>query len=249
MSEKRPTFVIPAGLRLEPDGSGVAIDFDGDVVLEATLGQSITRVHSRSGDVVIGHDIEVQQVYAPNGRVVGKSDLKAESLVAQTVEIEGNLETQSVRADSIRVGGDVVAETVHATSGGVRIGGRAVVATSITSTDGDIVIDSDTRVPALRADSGRVVIRGSAEFDELHASSDVVLLGDARGRKVESGGTVELHGASELTHVRGDSVRLTGPQSDVGTVQGRAVVSVGPGRVESDLFVAPVVDLSEQARG
>ena len=119
MSDPRPAFVVPEGLTLSTESGGFSIEYDGDVILNASLGQPLVRVRSRSGDVVLGTNVEVQEVSAPRGSVRGDGRLKARAIVARDLVVDGDLQADGVFAQSVRVTGDLTAERVTAERGSV----------------------------------------------------------------------------------------------------------------------------------
>ena len=99
MPDSRPAFVIPEGLSLVAEEGGISIEFDGDVILKASLDQPMVRVRSRNGDVVLGTDVDVEEVSAPRGSVRGDGKLKARSVVARDLVVDGDLDAADVFAD------------------------------------------------------------------------------------------------------------------------------------------------------
>jgi hypothetical protein len=249
MPDSRPAFIVPEGLTLVSEDDGLFIDFDGDVVLRSPLGQQVTRVRSRNGNVVLGPKIDVSEVSAPRGKVIGDGSLTLKAILAQAIEIDGDLDVGGVFAQDVRVSGDLIAERVTAETGDIRIGGRASIGDELVANAGNITINGGVRAAGLRAPLGRITIRGTAQVESIQSGSDVVLHGEAEGRLIESDGGIELHGSSKVQWIAGDNVRITGPMNELATVSARSVISLGPGRIESDLFYAPVVDLADASSG
>ena len=249
MSDPRPAFVVPEGLVLSSESGGFSVEYDGDIILNASLGQPLVRVRSRSGDVVLGTDVEVQEVSAPRGSVRGDGRLKARAIVARELVVDGDLEADGVFAQSVRITGNLTAERVTAESGPIRVGGHAVVSDEMVATAGNITVDGGVSTTGIRTPTGRVTVRGVCKAEYIRAGSDVVVHGDATGKTIESDGGIELHGSSKLLRVTGDSVRITGSMNELATVSAQSVISVGPGRIESDLFLSPVVDISSETEG
>jgi hypothetical protein len=160
-SEKQP-FVVPAGLVFEVEKDGVSIENDGDIELHGTLGHRVKSVRSISGDVTIHVDAEVGDIYAPEGRVT----------------IRGNLKAHRVAGADVDITGEAVAEEIAA-----------------------------------------------------------------------AGGSVHLRARAEIKAIRGATIHIEGPWLTAKIVHGTRSVSVGPGRIQADIVMAPSVDLDPKTVG
>jgi hypothetical protein len=151
---KSSAFTLPFGLDMQVDDGGLSIRFDGDVVLEQTLGATLRRVEA-SGDVTL-------RLPMVTGDVV----------CGGTLTIEGPVQAGRLQARHIRLGNAAVTARAVAASESIRIGPAQVQV--------DVILAPEIRIdPAAR---GRVTviesrnereptrIRGGfsyAEYDEL----------------------------------------------------------------------------------
>ena len=229
MSDPRPAFVIPEGLTLVSEAGGLSIEYDGDVILSASLGQDLVRVRSRNGDVVLGTNVVAKEISAPRGSVRGDGHLKASAIVARDLVVDGNLEADGVFAQSVRITGDLTAERVTAESGPIRVGGHAIVSDEIVATVGDVTVDggvrtADPRPPggsrsvgcATRIHPGRLQRRRARQRDRAHHR--------VRRRNRTSS-------SSNVHRVTGDSVRHRAQNGSPRSTPSPSSVLVGADRV------------------
>ncbi len=251
MQSERPQFIVPAGVQLEAGPDGLSLRFAGDVVLDAALGLKLRRVESTGGDVTLSAALgssEIGEISALQGKVHAKADLRAGRVLASEVHVRGAFSGEAVSARSLRLDGPVRCERLLASAGPLVLGASADISGEVVAEAGDILAAGPLRSPSVRA-SGRVTLRGAAELGLLQAGGEVLAQAELRADAIEAGQSVECLDKLEARVVRAETVRLMGPRTELKMVQARSSISVGPGRVTADVFIAPVVDLAPRASG
>ncbi len=250
MSQSSDAFVVPAGLVLEQDERGLSIEHEGDIVLHGTLGQRLRRVHSNNGSVTLHLDADLEELAAPRGDVTVHGDLRTCTVRGRQIHISGACEAEGIYGSAVRIDGDVDAGVVSAQEGGVFIGGAARVRSEIESDGGDVAITGSARAGGIAATAGRIAVGGPVQATELTAGLSLRLPAGVRARTVHCDGEVDLQGDRvEVERVYGDTVNIRSATALVRSVQAERSIRVGPGHVESDVFIAPTVALDPSTEG
>ena len=183
---KPDAFVLPAGLHLESSSQGYTIEYDGDVVLNSSLGQRIHRVTSRAGDVTIHVDADLDEISAPAGAVTVSGRLRASRVTGRSVTLAGDATVDEARATdgALKLQGKV--EGSHLAGTNVELAGTSITAKVIEGSatihvaggkiQADLLIAP--QVTLARETSGKITVVESHNELGPHAVRGCLRLGD-----------------------------------------------------------------------
>jgi hypothetical protein len=248
MPTDRSQFIVPAGLELEHGPDGLVIRFPGDVVLDAPLGPRVRLIESRGGDISFGADVEVDEIIALSGKVTARAGLRVRSLSAADVQVRGPLRADVVVGRSLRLEGGATCGQITALAGDLVMQGVVRVSGDVVVDHGDLICHSDFTAANVRA-GGRVVLRGPSELGRVEAGRELLAQAAVRADQLLAGAAIECLDNVEARVARAETIRLSGPRSEIKQVQARALIAVGAGKVTGDVFIAPVVDLAARTTG
>lgn len=148
MSEKR-TFVLPSGLTLSVEDGSLSLEFDGDVVLEDTLGHALGSVKA-GGDLDVGVAVSGATLSA-GGKLVLRGAAAGGSLSAGSdLHIQGPANDATLTAGGeLVIDGDVDEVTMQAAR--VEIRGGSVKAKAISASETISIGDAKLTVDVLQA--------------------------------------------------------------------------------------------------
>ena len=243
----RSAFIIPKGVSLEQDAQGICIEFEDDIIIQAPVGIPIKKLHSRSGTIRVEIALDVEEISAPNGSIVLQQDTTCTRCQSISIESQGSLTAKEViLSGSMQGFSDFSCDSLHA-QGSINIKGNSNIhdidvagsarfdgslTTKSSSFGADLHIQGDCSATEIKA-QGNVRIHGS-----IHADS---LLSDESKITCEQEVTLKL--------LRANDIVLKGKENNITAIQAHEHVSISEGSLNSDVLVAPKVDLHPNTVG
>jgi hypothetical protein len=249
MSNDEP-FVIPEGLIFEQTDGGLVIENKGDIVLHGTLGNSVHRIRSTRGNVVLHLDTVTDQIEAPRGSVIVHGSMEASSVTAEKIEIEGDVKAESLVAGDhgIVIKGDAIVQELLAKGDGIVIHGN-VESTTIIADSGDTIIHGDAQAKTIAASKGNVILQGGGQANEVSATGLVECHGTVQVNQVNAGETAEFYDNVKASTVRAAIVKFASKDATVKVVQATTAITLGAGRIQSDILISPEIHVDASATG
>lgn len=168
----RNPFVLPVGLLMRQDSTGLVVEYDGDIELNADIGGRIAALRSLGGNVILNASLEVGEIKAA-GTLRAPGDVSARRIEAGSIQVGGDLRATSLSTTGeIRCGGDLDAEDLRA--GRVESNALRVAAFEAS---GEIETTGETRLGRGRAAALRC--GGDLQVDELTLSGELATVGMA----------------------------------------------------------------------
>ncbi|MAA78096.1 MAG: hypothetical protein CL916_02465 [Deltaproteobacteria bacterium] len=243
----RSAFIIPKGVSLEPDSQGICIEFEDDIIIQAPVGMPIKKLHSRSGTIRIEIALDVEEISAPNGSIILLEDTTCTQCTGVSVESQGTLKAQEVTLTGSMQGfSDFSCNTLNI-QGSLNIQGD--------STIHDIHVDGSARF------EGSLITKKSFFGADLHVQ------GHCSASVLTAQGNIRIHGNIDAESLLSDKSKITceqevrlkllrakdiilkGKENNITAIQAHDYVSISEGSLNSDVLVAPKVDLHPNTVG
>jgi len=160
---ERSSFTLPADVEFEVDGDSIDLAFDGDIILEQTLGYTLRSVRA-TGDLIVRLPL-----------VTG--DLRAGGVL----HIQGELDAGSLRAAEVVIGEQAVkCQSISATER-ISIGAAELRVDAIIAPDIDLDPKASGRVTVIESanERGATKIKGGfslADYDDMFGNADEFLV-------------------------------------------------------------------------
>lgn len=243
----RSAFIIPKGVSLEQDTQGICIEFEDDIVIQAPVGMPIKRIHSRSGSIRLEIDMDVEEISAPNGSIVFLKDATCIKCQGESIESQGTLTSQEISLSGSMQGFSGLSCEKLAIQGSINIQGESTV--------------EDINV------AGSARFGSSLTTQKSFFGADLHIQGDCSGSVITAQGNVRIHGSInaesllsdkskiiceqnvQLKLLRGNDIVLKGKDNNITAIQAHEHVSISEGSLNSDVLVAPKVDLHPNTVG
>lgn len=238
---------------LDDTGEGLIVEHEGDIVLHARIfGKPFVKVCSYKGNVHMSmSDVEIREISAPQGEIVVKGNLKSDVVTGLGVTVNGNLHAREARCSGLQVDGFVKAECVRAESSGVRVGGDMIVSEELVVSDGDLTVEGalESTAGCVSVVTGSIAVSGRAQLKNVETGKDAHFGGELKATEVRVGHKLLVGGAVEAHALRASVVHLRGPTVAVRVIQGQSQIHIGPSHVNSNIVIAPSVNVDQKMTG
>ncbi len=109
-------LIIPSGVSFSIEEEGVAIEFQGDILLQGGHEQPVASVESHEGSITIEGDMRVGRVTCHQGSVTLSGEIEVDAIFAgESVQVDGQIRAKEIRGRKISVGnGKLSVLQVHA---------------------------------------------------------------------------------------------------------------------------------------
>lgn len=185
----KPKLVLPPGLQLALDESGLSIAHDGDVEIHGPLGTGIARLEG--GSITLHGDFEIAHIQSA-GAVDARGKLKADKLHAA-----GEV--------SLRDGADIRELSV---AGSLSLSGNFKVGAILA--DGDVRLTGDGSTETLRS-GGSVDLSGAQQHQEVEVAGTLSISGRQEAQLLRGGVVKVGAGALNAKGIEGSRKVVLGP--------------------------------------